>query len=216
MPARSATQAVTPFDGVPGSPASTRSPRRRADPETELARLDPRWIGYAPATLSGVVTAAVLIGFGWRIINEAQLDPARFSVVHQALRYLQGTPVWVDILQGSARGADRRDAAVGGRICVVVLGLSAHPASARHAAVSRGLLTTRSTSIEERRLRGVDRSEPLLLRRSAGLGCRRSPPACVIAGAERGSALLVPPAPLRTVVEVEAACSVPPRSATPA
>ena len=55
--------------------------RRRPAPraptrETELARLDPRWIGFAPATLSGVVTAAVLIGFGWRILNEAQLDPA--------------------------------------------------------------------------------------------------------------------------------------------
>ena len=81
--------------------------------------------------------------------------------------------------------------------------LTRHPGGTLQ--VSRGLLTTRATSIEERRLRGVERSEPLLLR----VG-RRRPAAgdrdrSASSGSERGSALLVPPAPLRTVVEVEAA-----------
>ena len=81
---------------------SAAEPGPRPDSETLLARLDPRWIGYAPATLSGVVTGAVLIGLGWRIVNEARLDPTQFSVVHQALRHLQSTPLWVDVLQVAA------------------------------------------------------------------------------------------------------------------
>ena len=43
-------------DAVDGRGAAATEPDRDADAETVLARLDPRWIGYAPATLSGVVT----------------------------------------------------------------------------------------------------------------------------------------------------------------
>jgi len=70
--------------------------------------------------------------------------------------------------------------------------------------VSRGLLTTRSTSVEERRLRGLERSEPLLLRAVGGARLQAIATGLRHRGAERGGALLVPPAPLRTVVEVEA------------
>jgi putative membrane protein len=70
--------------------------------------------------------------------------------------------------------------------------------------VSRGLLTTRSTSIEERRLRGVERSEPLLLRLVGGARLHAIATGLRQRGPDRGGALLVPPAPLRTVVEVEA------------
>ena len=72
--------------------------------------------------------------------------------------------------------------------------------------VSRGLLTTRATTIESRRLRGVELSEPLLLRLVRG--------ARVIAvatglrvgrGAERGGEILLPPAPKTVAVDVAAA-----------
>lgn len=173
--------------------------------ETLLAKLDPRWIGYAPATLSGVVTGAVLIGLGWRIANEARLDPTQFSVVHQALRHLQSTPLWVDVLQVAAIVI----------VAVTVLSIVGYVLSfwgfrlTRHARgtlqVSRGLLTTRATSIEERRLHGVDRSEPLLLRAVGGARLQAIATGLRNGGAERGgSTLLVPPAPLRTVVAVEA------------
>src|SRR6185437_7105691 len=69
--------------------------------------------------------------------------------------------------------------------------------------VSRGLLTARATSIERRRLRGAELSEPMLLR-SVG-GAR----ALVIAtglrvgrGAERGGEILLPPAPREQAVRV--------------
>ena len=72
--------------------------------------------------------------------------------------------------------------------------LTRHPGGTLH--VSRGLITTRATTIEERRLHGAEVSEPLLLRMVAGArliaiatGLR------VGRGAERGGSLLVPPAP---------------------
>jgi putative membrane protein len=185
-------------------PDSVADRHPEADAETVLARLDPRWIGFAPATLSGVVTAAVLIGFGWRILNEAQLDPAQFSLIHQALRHLSGTPLWMDVLQGG----------IVVLIVITLLSVAGYVLSfwgyrlARHTGgtlgVSRGLLTTRSTSIEERRLRGLERSEPLLLRLVGGARLQAIATGLRHRGAERGGALLVPPAPLRTVLEVEA------------
>jgi putative membrane protein len=172
-------------------------------PEAELLRLDPRWIWYAPATLSGVLTGAVLIGFGWRLINEASIDPRQLSAVHQTLNYLQGTPLWVDALQGTAAVL----------IVISLLSLAGYILSywgfrlTRHPGgtlqVSRGLLTTRATSIEERRLRGVHRVEPLLLRLVGGARLQVIATGLRQRGAERGSSLLVPPAPLRAVTGIE-------------
>ncbi len=178
---------------------------QRTDPdETELARLDPRWIRFAPATLSGVLSAAFLIGLGWRLINEASVNPAQFPIVRQAIRHLQGTPLWVDVVQGAAVVI----------LVVTVLSLGGYVVSfwgyrlLRHAGgtlqVSRGLLTTRATSIEERRLYGVERSEPLLLRAVRGARLNAIATGLRERGSDRGSALLVPPAPIATVLRVEA------------
>ncbi|MET0966004.1 MAG: PH domain-containing protein [Nakamurella sp.] len=171
--------------------------------ETELLRLNPRWIWYAPATLSGVLTGAVLIGFGWRLINEASIDPRQFSAVHQLLGYLQGTPLWLDAVQG----------AVAILIAISLLSLAGYVLSywgyrlTRHSGgtlqVSRGLLTTRATSIEERRLRGVHRVEPLLLRLVGGARLQAIATGLRQRGSDRGSALLVPPAPLAAVTDIE-------------
>ena len=172
--------------------------------ETELARLRPRWIAYAPATLSGFVTAAFLIGLAWRIVNEARLDPRQFGVIEQAMRYLRTTPVWLDVLQVAAAVL----------VVVSVLSIAGYVLSfwgfrlTRHRAgtlqVSRGLLTTRTTTIEERRLHGVERSEPLLLRLMHGARLQAIATGLRSRGSERGSGLLMPPAPLPVVTGVEA------------
>ena len=70
--------------------------------------------------------------------------------------------------------------------------------------MSRGLLTTRATSIEERRLRGVHRVEPLLLRLVGGARLQAIATGLRQRGQERGSSLLVPPAPLSAVTDIEA------------
>jgi putative membrane protein len=79
--------------------------------------------------------------------------------------------------------------------------LSRHSSGTLH--VRRGLLTTRSTTIEERRLRGVELSEPLLLRSVRGARVLAIATGLRVGrGADRGGSVLLPPAPRAVAVEV--------------
>lgn len=164
-------------------------------PETELLRLDLRWIGYAPFTLSGAVTALAVVGVAWRLVDQLDIDAARLSAVRGVVGHLESTPLWVDVLQALAGlAAVTTLLAIGGYV-ISFWGyrLTRHHAGTLH--VSRGLLTTRATSIEERRLRGVEVGEPVALRL---LGGRRL--SAITTGLrsrndnDGGSAMLVPPA----------------------
>ncbi len=81
--------------------------------------------------------------------------------------------------------------------------LTRHRGGSLH--IERGLLTTRATSIEERRLRGVEISEPLLLRAVGGARCLAIATGLRVGrGAERGGTVLLPPAPRLEVLRVAA------------
>ena len=72
-------------DGAPASPAGTTpggalaeaaaALTRPAPTETEIARLRPAWLRYAPFTLSGIVTAGAIAGFALNAANDAHVDP---------------------------------------------------------------------------------------------------------------------------------------------
>ena len=173
--------------------------------DTELARLDLRWVRFAPFTMSGVLGAAVIFGVGSRLVDQFGIEADSLGPVRGALDYLERSPIWVDVLQGL----------VGFVAFVTVLSVGGYVLSywgfrlSRHARGSlhttRGLLTTRATSIEERRLRGIELSEPLLLRavhaaRLSGIttGLKSGE------GTAGGSSLLLPPAPYTVVLEVAA------------
>jgi putative membrane protein len=81
--------------------------------------------------------------------------------------------------------------------------LTRHPGGTLH--VHRGLLTTRAVSLEERRLRGVQLTEPLLLRLARG--ARTDAIATGLSGRRegRGGELLLPPAPRAEAHRVAAA-----------
>jgi putative membrane protein len=177
-----------------------------AAPETVIARFDPRWLRYAPFTLSGLITAGAIVGFGGQFVNEARLDLSQLGPLRSATQQLQQAPLALAVAV----------IAVGLLLLVSLLSLGGylvafwnfsltrHPGGTLH--VQRGLLTTRAVSLEERRLRGAEISEPLLLR---SVGAAR---ATAIAtglgggGKEGGSELLLPPAPVaeahRVVAEV--------------
>lgn len=173
--------------------------------DVELVRLRLRWISYAPFTLSGAVTALVIIGFGWRVVNEARLDPTRFSLTRDAISSLRRSPWWLDVIQ----------VLVVVVVSVTVLSVTGYvlafygfhltrrPDGTLH--VERGLVTRRQTTLEHKRVRGVEVSEPLLLRAVGGArliaiatGLR------VGRGAERGGTMLVPPSPRRVTIDVGA------------
>lgn len=188
---------------VPSASADAHPPA-----EVELSRLDRRWIALAPTTLSGVVTGAVLIGFGFRLLHEARVNPADFGPVESILGFLRGQSVWLDVALAAA-------AVVIGVSVLSVVGyvisysgfrLTRHPGGTLQ--VTRGLLTTRSTTLAEHRLRGVQRREPIVLRWAGGArlhavatGLRRSGDE----GDGGGSSLLMPPAPRAEVLRVESA-----------
>lgn len=176
-------------------------------PQTcELARLDRRWIRYAPFTLSGVLTGVVLWGFYWRVQGESGLDLARSGPLRSVGRTLHAMPPVAEALVVIA--AVLLFVAVTSTAGYVLsfwnFRLVRHPGGTLQ--ITRGLLTTRATSIERRRLVGLALAEPLPLR---AVGAIRM---SVIAtglrvgrGAERGGEVLLPPAPRRVALDVGSA-----------
>ena len=186
---------------APGAPA----PAAAEEPETELARLDSSWVRFAPFTLSGVVSVGVVLGFLLNVANEAHFDPKNWGPARHLADRLGHAPVALTALALLllALVAVVVASTVGYALAFWDFRLTRHPGGTLH--VTRGLITTRATTIEERRLHGTEVSEPLLLRMVAGArliaiatGLR------VGRGAERGGSLLVPPAPRAEVLRVAA------------
>ena len=175
-------------------------------PETVLAQLRPAWLRYGPFSLSGLVIVAVVLGTLSRLVNEAQVQlsgvgPAEHAVdrlLHTSLLLLVPLVLAVfGVVVAVTSTAAYLVAFWGFR-------LSRQPAGTLH--IVRGLLTSRSITIEERRLRGVELSEPLLLRLAAGARCIAIATGLRVGrGAERGGSLLLPPAPKTEAVRVAGA-----------
>lgn len=185
------------------APAAAVAPVVPEETETELLRLDPRWVRYAPVTMTGVVSALAIFGFANQFITRI----LERGVLTEAVDRLGDHAWWLDSLVGL----------VALLVIVTVLSvigyalqfwgfrLTRHSGGTLH--VTRGLLTSRATSIEEKRIRGLEVGEPLGLRLvrggrlhviTTGLSRRED---------RRGTAWLVPPAP-RLVVESVAAAVV--------
>jgi putative membrane protein len=173
--------------------------------EEELARLDPSWVRYGPFTLSGLVSVALVAGFVWRIADEAHFDPTRSAAVHGGLAELGHLAVGV-VVAGfllACLVAASAASTVGYVLAFWGFRLSRQAGGALH--VTRGLISTRATTIEERRLRGVEISEPLLLRAARGARCIAIATGLRVGrGAERGGSLLLPPAPREEAQRVAA------------
>lgn len=171
--------------------------------ETEIVRLDPRWLRYAPFTLTGALTGLALLGVVWRVVSEGRINLRRLKPYRDVADQLERWPLAVDLLIVLAVLVVfvALASTVGYVLAFWNFRVTRHSGGTLH--VTRGLLTSRATSIEHRRLRGAELSEPMLLR-SVG-GAR----ALVIAtglrvgrGAERGGEILLPPAPRDTAIRV--------------
>ncbi|MFI7634822.1 PH domain-containing protein [Nonomuraea sp. NPDC049400] len=134
--------------------------------EGPLVELRWSWIRYAPLSVWTFTGAALVLGGLYKALNS-------FGVESVATRAASGLWDWV-----TARPLVAVPLLLAVNVAAGVLGavllfaeswgryrLDREPGRLR---LRRGLLTTRSLTLEERRLRGVEISEPLLLRLSGG------------------------------------------------
>jgi putative membrane protein len=185
---------------------SAAAPEIAAAPETELVRLDPTWVRFAPFTLSGAVAVGAVAGFLANATSEADVHPSDFGPLRDVVDWLDGAPLTaaIVVLALAAIAAVAIASTVGYLLAFWDFRLTRNPRGTLH--VTRGLLTTRATTIEERRLHGVEISEPLLLRAVRGARCLAIATGLRVGlGAERGGSLLLPPAPLPEALRVGAA-----------
>jgi putative membrane protein len=183
--------------------AAAMAPGQAASPaagETEIARLRPGWIRFAPLTLTGMVIIGVLLGVLLQFNDAAQVNLAASGPVRRLGGDLGGLP-----LAGRIAAV-----AVAVLLCLVVISTAGYVAlfwnfrltrlPGGTLRVTRGLLSTRATTIDAQRLRGIEISEPLLLRAAGGARCIAITTGLRVGhGAERGGSLILPPAPLAAV-----------------
>jgi putative membrane protein len=187
------------------SPEVAEGAAVKQDVEEELVRADPRWVRFAPFTLTGAVTGLALLGVLWRVVSEAHVNLKTLGPVRDVSHHLERLPLGAAVVVVAA-----------GVVAFVVIAstigyvlafwrfrVTRHSGGTVH--VTRGLITTRATSIEQRRLRGAEVSEPLLLRSVRGARCLAITTGLRVGrGAERGGEILLPPAPRAAAVSLAA------------
>ena len=209
-------QAAAQPTAVPGIPAGSTAPPPTGEPyaldpppvasppeavaptETELLQLDPRWVRYAPVTLTGFVSTLAIFGFASQYLTRV----LERGTLTEAFDRIGDYAWWVDSIVG-----------VGVVLVVVtvlaVIGyllqfwgfrLTRHSGGTLH--ITRGLLTSRESSIEEKRIRGLEVGEPLGLRLVGGGRLHVITTGLSKREDRRGTAWLVPPAPRSVVEEV--------------
>ena len=165
-------------------------PAHVAQPSVELARLDWGWLRFAPLSFSALAGIGVVAGAFFNILNEAGANPGRLAgdAVERLAR--TGLAAAIGLVAVTVLAA----AVVGSLLLFAErwygYRLTREPDGTLR--VRRGLLTRRSLSVSEQRLRGVEVSEPMLLRAGHGAQAR-----ALAAGLTRDSqgGVLQPPVP---------------------
>jgi putative membrane protein len=153
---------------------------------------DPRWLRFAPFTSSGLIIATAVLGAGSQVLDNLGLwDHLRLDIAAEQLARLSLLLILPLILLGLVVIASVL-AVVGYLITNFGFRLT-HSRAAGLWHLSRGLLTTRETSIDDSRLRGVSLGEPLGLRLAGG--ARLSAIVTGLDKKQQESSMLAPPAP---------------------
>jgi len=180
---REATDAAAPdHDEIPAPPAPP------------LVTFHPSWLRFAPLTGAGLIVAAAVFGGLSQILNITdsweRVDVSSVPVPSELAVLALVVLLLVLVVPISVIG-----------YLVTNWGfLLTRSEGSWH--VSRGLLTTRETSLDEDRVAGVSVGEGLALRLARGRHLT-----AIVTGVDRkapGSAVLVPPAPARLVLDVAA------------
>ncbi len=185
---------------------SIRPPAADDDPEAPpavggehvVARFEAGWLRYAPFTSAGFVALAAVVGVGAQLgddlgfLGGIEDDPTRLALE-------VGSAVTVLVLLLAVAAVVATFSVIGYVLTNGNFALShTTPDGSWH--VRRGLLTTRETSLDDDRLRGVAVGEPAGLRLVRG--GRLSAIVTGLDRSESGSSALLPPTPRRLVDRV--------------
>jgi putative membrane protein len=154
------------------SPAAPAGLPPAAAPPRELARLDWSWLRFAPLTVSSLAGIGAVGAAAFNLFDDLGIDPRDIGAVGRAADRLTRAPIWLGIV---VVGAGLLLTAVVGALLLFAerwydYRLTREPDGTLR--VRRGLLTRRSLSVSEQRLRGAEVVEPLLLRAGRGAQCR--------------------------------------------
>ncbi|MGH3932868.1 MAG: PH domain-containing protein, partial [Pseudonocardiaceae bacterium] len=134
------------------------------DPATTLAVLDWSWLRFAPLTVSSLAAVAGVVGAFTQFVGEIGIEFSRIAELSGVSTEFGAAPLWLGL---SIFALVLLGIAVIGALLIFTeawwgFRLVREPGGTLR--IRRGLLTTRSVSLEERRLRGVEVGEPLLMR----------------------------------------------------
>lgn len=196
------------LDHSPVAPSA--AVRRAAPPSVELARMDWAWLRFAPLSFSSLAGIGIVAGALFNVLNEAGANPGRLAGAAVERLARTGLATAIGLVAVTVLTA----AVVGSLLLFAErwfgYRLTREPDGTLR--VRRGLLTRRSLSVSEGRLRGVEVSEPVLLRAGGGAQTR-----ALAAGLTRDAqgGVLQPPVPRAEAHRVaSAAAQAPPEEIT--
>jgi putative membrane protein len=187
-------EAVDP--SVASLPAPTGAPEPAGASDELLVELDPTWVRFAPLTVTGLAGAAAVVAFVSQVLSRYSEER---TVFRDGARWVAGLQWWVDVLIVLAIVSFL---AVAGYVLTFWgFRLTRNRLGTLH--TRRGLLTSRETSIDASRVRGIRLDEPLGLRLA---GARRLKVVTTGLTHEQGggSDWLCPPAPASVVTPLAA------------
>jgi putative membrane protein len=166
------------------------------DAGTEIVRLRLSWLRFAPLTTTGLVVLGVLFGGVIQLTHATDINLAATGPVRQIVDDLTALSVAQRILAGAAVALPAYMLIAMAGYIAVFWNFRLTGQGADTLRVTRGLLSVRATTISVSRLRGVEISEPLLLRAARGARCIAIATGLHVGrGAEREGSVLSPPAP---------------------
>ncbi|MFV2116969.1 PH domain-containing protein [Streptomyces sp. Act-28] len=174
------------------------------DEDLTIAEMDWAWLRYAPLTVWGVGSVLVGVGTAYRILHEMKVDPLELGVVKDLEERFGSVPLWFGILVAVVVTAV---AGVAVSVATFVDAWAKYRLEREQDGVfrvRRGLVISRSVTIKERRLRGVEVTEPMLLRWAGG--ARLNAIASGLGNSEenRSRRSLTPPVPRAEALRVAA------------
>ncbi|GAB3958420.1 PH domain-containing protein [Actinoallomurus acanthiterrae] len=181
-----------------------RTGRTTVDDDGPIAAMDWSWVRYGPLTVWGVGSLLAAVGTAYRTLHEMKVDPLEFGFVKDIEKSYGSVPLWFGILVTLLVIT-----VLGALVSTFALiegwrGYRLERADGGVLRVRRGLLVTRSVTIEERRLSGVELREPMLLRWAGGARLNAVADGLGDRDENRRRRLLTPPMPRDEVLLVAA------------